>query len=59
MQFSYTAIDKTGKRMVGEEQAKDQYDLAHVLKERGLALVSVKEKRGREWRGYLFRFFHA
>ncbi len=57
MQFSYTAIDKTGKRMVGEEQAKDQYDLAHVLKERGLALVSVKEKKGAGMAGISLPFF--
>jgi len=45
MQFSYTAIDKSGKRTEGEEQAKDQYDLARVLKGRGFTLLFTKEKK--------------
>ncbi len=45
MQFSYTAIGKEGKRTVGEEEAKDQYDLGRTLKERGFTLLSAKEKK--------------
>ncbi|MEK7139892.1 MAG: type II secretion system F family protein [Patescibacteria group bacterium] len=45
MQFSYTAIGKDGKRVTGEEQAKDQYDLGRALKERGMTLLSAKEKK--------------
>lgn len=47
MQFSYTAIGKDGKRASGEETAKDQYDLARILKERAITLLSAKEKRGK------------
>lgn len=57
MYFSYTAIDKTGKRATGEEQAKDQYDLGRALKERGLTLLSAKEKKSVNIMGTYLPFF--
>lgn len=57
MYFSYTAIGKDGKRMAGEESAKDQYDLSRVLKERAMTLLSAKEKKEAGFSDIFLPFF--
>src|SRR3989344_1048174 len=43
MKFSYKAIDKEGKIIEGEAEAKDKFDLAHVLKAQGESVMYAEE----------------
>ncbi|MFA4890140.1 MAG: type II secretion system F family protein [Candidatus Paceibacterota bacterium] len=44
MHFSYYAKKISGEEMKGVLEAKDKYDLARVLRQQGLVLVSCKEE---------------
>lgn len=44
--FKYSARDATGKPVEGEIEAKDPQDVADMLHDRGLLVVSVKEATG-------------
>ncbi len=47
--FSYTAISKEGKKISGEDSAKDEKELAQNLREKGLIVTFVKaqgQRRG-------------
>lgn len=41
--FSYKAINKDGGTTSGEAEAKDKFDLAHLLKARGESVIHVEE----------------
>jgi len=45
MKFTYKAKKMTGEETEGEIEAKDKFDLAKDLKEKGYALTSYKEKK--------------
>jgi type IV pilus assembly protein PilC len=44
--FSYTALDNTGNELKGLHQAADVGSAAQELRDRGLRVIEVKEKRG-------------
>jgi type IV pilus assembly protein PilC len=43
--FNYKAIDKDGKNIEGALDAKDKFDLYHLLKKEGRTVVSAKETK--------------
>jgi len=43
MLFSFKAVNKSGERYEGSQEAKDQYDLARILRQKGDMLVSADE----------------
>ena len=48
-QYNYRAIDKIGKDAIGAREAADEYELARLLKQDGLVMVScdfASKKRG-------------
>jgi len=49
MLFTYKAITKTGEKITGEADAKDQFELAHQLKANGKILVFAEEKKSKEF----------
>ncbi|MCX6731802.1 MAG: type II secretion system F family protein [Candidatus Parcubacteria bacterium] len=57
MQFTYYAKKISGEEMSGEMEAKDRFELALILRQKGYTLVSFKEKREREkFLSFLFSF---
>lgn len=48
MQFSYYAKKISGEEVTGETEAKDRFELALILRQRGYTLVSFKEKKEKE-----------
>lgn len=55
--FTYTAIDRAGKRMSGEGDAKDEYELGKNLKAAGTILLSVQEKKEKSFLQMSIPFF--
>lgn len=45
MLYTYTAIDKEGKPVSGEEEVESERELAEKLKKEGIFLLEVKEKK--------------
>ncbi len=45
--FIYTAAERNGKTVKGEREAKDEKELAQILKAEGLLVLEAKEKTGR------------
>lgn len=57
MQFSYYAKKISGEEVTGEMEAKDRFELALILRQRGYTLVSFKEKKEKEkFLSFLFSF---
>lgn len=48
MLFTYKAITKTGEKISGEADAKDQFDLARQIKASGKVLILVEEKKDKK-----------
>lgn len=48
MQFSYYAKKISGEEIKGEMEAKDRFELALIIRQKGYTLVSFKEKKERE-----------
>lgn len=44
--FIYTAAERGGKTVKGEQEAKDEKELAQILKSLGLLVLKAKEKKG-------------
>jgi len=57
MQFSYYAKKISGEEITGETEAKDRFELALILRQKGYILVSFKEKKEKEkFLSFLFSF---
>jgi len=48
MQFSYYAKKISGEEVIGEMEAKDRFELALNLRQKGYTLISFKEKKEKE-----------
>jgi len=57
MQFSYYAKKISGEEITGETEAKDRFELALILRQKGYTLISFKEKKEKEnFFSFLFSF---
>jgi type IV pilus assembly protein PilC len=57
VQFTYFAKKISGEEITGEMEAKDRFELALILRQRGYTLVSFKEKKEKEkFLSFLFSF---
>lgn len=55
MQFGYLAKKSNGEEISGAMEAKDRFELAHILREQGYTVISAKEKTRK--RGNFFSSF--
>ena len=57
MQFTYYAKKISGEEINGETEAKDRFELALIIRQKGYTLVSFKEKKEKEkFLSFLFSF---